>query len=633
MSYPKFKEWNKDQKQELLDNFKLLEQEFNKLGYDLILYGGTLLGYIRNKDFIPTDNDLDFIIMHKSHDKQIVRQEIIDINTYFDKQHTLCTDMHLLGHCHYYKNTQFFDGWNGWIGEDNKLYICFDLNGELEKQDILPLKQIKFYGHIFNIPKHPKKILTLLYGSKWEIPAEYKHQKTSQQVYGFFQNKRVSLLNKQWTQKDILLDLKDLLNANKIVFWLQTGTLLGAIRDKDFIEWDKDDIDIGLEMDNYWKVKELLDKSDFKYKHQWNKEIAVYKGENTSPHIDLFFHTFDREFAYCYSYKPNRITKTWNEEWRMKIPKKIIEPLDTIDFAGSKYKIPHQPEKYLDLVYGPNWRIPDKNFRSYPVDTDYKSVTAIVTTFDRPESLNKLVKSFYELYPDISLIIGNQGHQSVDLIYPNVTVVKLPYDCGLSYARNELVKYVKTEFVLLLEDDHFVTKELDIYKMIEVFGYDKNIGLISSRISDNNKIRIYERQLFKLNDVLISIDWNKLQQKNLVSKCKINNLEFGITDLVYNFFLAKTSILRKYPWDNDNKVNSEHLDFFLNLKLNSNVKVAFIPEVFIHHDHSSETSIYSQHRNRMYYDLIYKKYGLIKGYAIGEGSAVNYKENNPNDKI
>ena len=52
-------------------------------------------------------------------------------------------------------------------------------------------------------------------------------------------------------QKELLLELKNLLDKNNITFWLMTGTLLGAIRENDFLAHDPNDIDIGLHINDY----------------------------------------------------------------------------------------------------------------------------------------------------------------------------------------------------------------------------------------------------------------------------------------------------------------------------------------------------------------------------------------------
>ena len=64
------------------------------------------------------------------------------------------------------------------------------------------------------------------------------------------------------TQEAILLELKELLDKNNISFWLQSGTLLGAYRDNNFIKWDNADIDLGLLSEDYWKVRQILENSD-----------------------------------------------------------------------------------------------------------------------------------------------------------------------------------------------------------------------------------------------------------------------------------------------------------------------------------------------------------------------------------
>ena len=629
MSYQYFSEWTEETKDELVSNLKKLETRLNALDCEMILHGGTLLGAIRNRDLINHDNDIDIIILHKAKSKEEVKKSILNVDNTFHRNKALCGDFHYLGNNHYFINGQHFDGWHGWI-EDRKLYVFYHIKGEIKECELFPLKVIKLRNELFKVPNKPQRFLELLYGKTWKKVSDNKPTIKGTQVWEFFNGQRYLYPEQKLTQEEILLDLKSLLEVNHVDFWLQTGTLLGAVRDENFIEWDEKDIDIGLNIDDYWKVKGLLDKSDFKYKWIWNKEIAIYKGEHVHPHIDLFFHTFDSKFAYCYSYKPNRISTIWNEEWRMKIPRNILEPLKTISFLKHIFHVPNKPKEYLKYLYGENWEIPDKNwkfqnFRS--TDNEYKAITAIVPTFMRNDSITKLVKSFCALYPDIPLIIGNQNQEELEFDFPNVKVIELKEDCGLSLARNKLVSNVKTEFTLLLDDDFTCIKNTDIYKLLEVFSYHKDIGIVGGRLYDNNQVKSYEKFLFIMDKILVSIDAAKLIEQNIIEKHQINRITFGIADIIYNFFLAKTDVLKKYPWDNKHKIHSEHIDFFINLKKNSNVKVAYVPEVLIQHDHANNSLEYKALRKRMYYNYIYEKYGIEKGYTIGEASIVNYKEN------
>ncbi|MCH5246648.1 MAG: LicD family protein [Muribaculaceae bacterium] len=94
------------------------------------------------------------------------------------------------------------------------------------------------------------------------------------------QYKKEKLRECQLKQLDILKELDKLCKKHGIEYWIDGGTLLGAVRHGGFIPWD-DDIDVGMTVDNYNKfkaiVKELPGHLFFQNNETDGKQCAIPK--------------------------------------------------------------------------------------------------------------------------------------------------------------------------------------------------------------------------------------------------------------------------------------------------------------------------------------------------------------------
>lgn len=164
--------------------------------------------------------------------------------------------------------------------------------------------------------------------------------------------------------------LKNVLGECGVEFQLAFGSLLGAVREHDFIDHDED-IDLAFLDEDRDKVLAAMPRlydAGFKVCRYDRRDLVsiMRKGE----YIDLYF------------YRP------YGDGLRICSGSLLIENhlvnSTTLDFKGDTYNIPARWEEYLVGVYGKDWRTPVKW-------NDYSMPASKVAFFEFKEKLKELL--------------------------------------------------------------------------------------------------------------------------------------------------------------------------------------------------------------------------------------------------
>jgi hypothetical protein len=138
------------------------------------------------------------------------------------------------------------------------------------------------------------------------------------------------------------------------------GTLLGAIREQDFIGHDSD-VDLGY-VSRHKHPLDVIRESFRLQRHLWERgysidrysaaafKVAVREADGAVRGLDVFGGYFLNGRLYLMG----EIGTPFEEEW--------VFPLGTCTFAGRTLPAPARPEKLLEATYGPNWKVPDPAF-------------------------------------------------------------------------------------------------------------------------------------------------------------------------------------------------------------------------------------------------------------------------------
>ncbi len=213
-----------------------------------------------------------------------------------------------------------------------------------------------------------------------------------------------------------LRKIKNILDKNKINYWLDEGTLLGAVREKKLIEWDHD-VDLSIWYKDLEKIKPLFNEIN-----KTGLQVCFFEGKK---HVDLVGKGFKIDIN-LYHLKDVKATRIWYEQNKlgdfldyfiwvmliknaetktsiiplfitklflkisnklpvsmkknisktlfkiyeekgsksilMAVPSYFFMDLTNLEFYDMTFKVPKKTEDYLEYRYGKDWRIPKRDY-------------------------------------------------------------------------------------------------------------------------------------------------------------------------------------------------------------------------------------------------------------------------------
>lgn len=268
-------------------------------------------------------------------------------------------------------------------------------------------------------------------------------------------------------------------------------------------------------------------------------------------------------------------------------------------------------------------------------------VTIIIKTLDRCDCLINLLDSIFKKYPKIRVLVGDDSEiSSKEKILSKFNQYNLQYynlekDCGLSAGRNFLLNKIQTKYFVLADDDFVFDQKTNLERAVQILeekkldiigGYIRNYKIVKSNW---DRLLVLIQKILKYELPTNYIGTLKMEGNTFYADYTVHSFpEFAETDLVLNFFLAKTERIKEiHGWDPKLKLQ-EHTEFFYRVKLN-NLKVGFTNELSVQH-HPVKLKKYSEKRNRNYTNVFMDKYAIDKivaNYDDNRGQVITLREN------
>lgn len=176
-----------------------------------------------------------------------------------------------------------------------------------------------------------------------------------------------------------LTQLADVLESLQVPYFLADGTLLGAVRDADFIPWD-DDVGLCMRAEDFRTHKQALVDT------LKANGFEVHEGRKRNPKLNIY------KFSEKYELTSWRLKRKKRVRSGLQMPSHLLESPAAVLLRGRTYPCPNPAEAYLEHRYG-DWKVPrvGRGTHSPAIKTRWSLIKRKIRFFS-PQWLMKLAR-------------------------------------------------------------------------------------------------------------------------------------------------------------------------------------------------------------------------------------------------
>jgi GT2 family glycosyltransferase len=229
--------------------------------------------------------------------------------------------------------------------------------------------------------------------------------------------------------------------------------------------------------------------------------------------------------------------------------------------------------------------------------------TAIVKTFERPRSLDRLVRSIRRHYPYLRVLVGDDSMKP----YPrgDVDYVRLPVDIGVAAGRNALLEMVETPYFVTLDDDFAFTVQTRLERLLETLQRHDAVLAAGDLVECKQRFAWRVERRRQVYQGVIRREGDAVRLERGHSGSVGDAFQCDVTP---RFFLAHTEAIRRIGgWFAPLKAD-DHEELFFRLK-DEGLRVLHRPDVVAEH-WPERPQVYAAFRARDYAPLVAVRHGL-----------------------